>query len=466
MKASSTPTPQNTVRKPQKSLLWVLLLLVFAVGFLIYRVMGTLNQARTNPQLHVSDDLPITPPPNPQNEDTASLRERLLRISQMGTCLSSQESLSRKEWLEFAREAGLSGEPLSAFYALNVWSHVVPSPAFQETLAQVAMQLGLYNYALSIYTPMAQIPEKQFASQLGLSRAYTGLQQNDRAMEILHSLEKTLPATDFTAHMELAIAFEGHGQQAEAIELMRKAHAIAPENSTITRRLAFALYNRQQFPEAKSLLEPLLGKEKEEETARTHILLAKLYHNPLNPHKDLALAESHLLLALPVESQKRDALKSLGELLLEQNRIRPALSIYSQLLALDPNDGATRLQFANAYLRLGDTANGNAQRTIAQPLIEQERRVAELTTRRNQKPTEPQAHLDLGKCYQEQGKITQALSSYQVAYALSNGDAKSEQALKSLYASLNIPFPSYKEMRQIALETLSSAPSKRHIWRE
>ncbi len=465
MKAKTSPAPQKAEQKPQKKLLFVVIFLLFAIGFMVYRITGTLSGSRTNPQLRVSDDLVINTPPLPQTGDITALQERLYKVADRSRALATSETIDRGEWLEFAREAGLAGDTLTAYYALQVGNSMTPNPAVYEPLGHIEVQLCLFNNALGTYTAMAQVPDLRLASQLGLSRAYSGLQQNERAMEILHSVEKTLSPTDFAGHMEVAIALEEHGQQAEAIEPMRKAHTIAPENSTITRRLAFVLHNRQQFAEAQSLLEALLGKEKEEEAARTHLLLAKLFRNPLNTHKDLALAESHLLLALQVESQKRDALKSLGELLLEQNRIRPALALYSQLLILAPNDGSLRLKFANAYLRLGDTANGNAQREIAQVLIEQERRAEGLITLRNQKPMEPQTHLALGKCYREQGKTALALASFQTAYALSQGGKKAEEELKNLYESLKVPLPPYKEMISIAIEPLSSRPVKRHIWR-
>jgi tetratricopeptide (TPR) repeat protein len=461
MKPQTTQTKSQDPLTRRINLISVGIFVLFALGVLVYRVQ---NSLKGTPVLRVEDNLPTSsPPPTAPSKEGQILQNRLQPVLEKGAQLLATEHVP-ETWATFANEAFNAGETLLAYYALKIAAVGAPSASGRgvpasllDPMGQCALRLSLYNEAYSLYDSMISNNTMSPEGLLGLSRAQSGLGKNRDAIITLDRLNIAGFQQYVAMRTQLVGEYEQHGQQAQALQLLTQLYSMMPSNANTARRYAFSLYNRQQFAEAQKVLEGLLDIAKnEEEAAPTHTLLGSVLANPLNPKRDPKMAESHLLIAVRQDSEKRAALKRLGELLMQQERHRAAINIYTNLLQIAPNDPAARMQLATAYQRVGDAPTADAQRKLAKPLLEEQRQEEKLNTARNQTPQDPKSHLALGKALFKHGKFVGAFASFQAAYALSKEGTEAETELTNLYKALNLTPPNYKQWRDRSMEHLNS----------
>lgn len=144
-----------------------------------------------------------------------------------------------------------------------------------------------------------------------------------------------------------SLVAEEQGDQQQALEELRRAHALEPANQEIVRRLGVRLLRTRQVDEAITLLEKATAGEADPELL---YLLGEAFL--LNQRPDAAVAP--LEKAVKVMPQLTPARGALGRAYLQTGRAAEAIPHLEAGLSQD-RDGSLYYQLAQAYQRAGRT---------------------------------------------------------------------------------------------------------------
>ena len=270
-------------------------------------------------------------------------------------------------------------------------------PNLDVLLAMSLAELGKYEAAL----PALQKGFKRTADAalkrstgLQLQRAYTGLQQDDKAVEVALELVRLYPkdpevlyhagrlfgnfaylntvklaevAPDsLWLHLAAGEANEAQGQFETALREYRAAAALAPDKTGIHYRLGRALLARARQDTADTTSEPEALKAFERELALDPTNANAAYEAAEIHRKSAHFDEALKLFAQAVKHYPdfEEALVGSGRTLLSLGKPNEALAPLRQAIALNPNDEVAWFQLAQAQRALGDAAE--QQRALAE----------------------------------------------------------------------------------------------------
>lgn len=153
--------------------------------------------------------------------------------------------------------------------------------------------------------------------------------QHAQAEQMLRNLIATLPGAAYLPTY-LAGVLESDGRIAEARDAFERAVALAPQDHVVRMKYGTFLRRSNQPAEALVQFTAILERTPDDTGALTQAALA---HATLG---QFDAAEEHLQHALQVEPRETNALRVLGLLREQQQRLPEALDYYNQALALDP----------------------------------------------------------------------------------------------------------------------------------
>lgn len=220
--------------------------------------------------------------------------------------------------------------------------------------------------ALDLYASASQKAPKEVAYVLAQAETLVALDRESDALNLLQSSQKTFEnSSEVRAAMGHVLVRQR--RHAEAVDMLRQAVMLAPDDEGLRETLAKSLYSAAKYPEALENIERLLRSEKFKNRADLHTLAG----------------ECQLALGRPMDAR----------------------ASFETASTLQPANVNFTLNLAKAALEVNDT------------------RRAEIAVRRALAlaPTHPQANLLMGYVRMEQNKLPEALAAFRRA---SDADAR------------------------------------------
>ncbi len=428
-----------------KRLLPLLLVLGVILVAVWVRLRSSPRSVPTDSLLRLSDTLSAPTPPDSPKNDLPHLQEHLATLREIWTNEVGEgeaESLWREGEVTYrAGDIYSARVILENLRSRKLSSMLSPQQAVQmeQRLGQANLELGRYASALQVYQTLLNRQPNNISAMIGLNRAYRGLNRNAEAIKVLQSAASALVSQEPKPGLLLASELQQYLQNEQALQLLETLHHNTPDDHDVTLKLAFAYYNQQQFDKAEALYTALLATQKED--AKMYRDYAILLANPLYIKRDLAKAEHYFLKALQRESGDVGIMERLGSLMMEQERYRHAIYVYSNLLTGVPDSAGARLALANAYARSGDTENARRQQEIAKPLAERDQQEERLKTMVSRQLANEEAQLNLVHHYLQNGQYTRAYQQLQIALAHCRDKGNVVRELKSLLDKMGLPLP-------------------------
>jgi tetratricopeptide (TPR) repeat protein len=256
-------------------------------------------------------------------------------------------------------------------------------PKIDLLLAMSLCELGQYEEALPALKKgfkSAVDPDLKRSSGLQLQRAYTGLQQDDKAVAVALELTQLYPndaevlyhagrlfanfaylstvklaqvAPDSVwLHLAAGEAYESQGQIDSAVREYKEVLTIDPYRTGIHFRLGRVLLVRAPTDagvEAGALKEFELELQLDSTNANAAYEIGELHRK----YGQLERADEFFTRAVTAYPDFEEALVGLGRTLVALGKPELALSHLRKAVALNPNDDVAYYQIARAYLALG-----------------------------------------------------------------------------------------------------------------
>lgn len=437
-KSQTNRSQPQASRTTSAKLVWAVLFVLGAVGFLTYRAASTLKSLHTPALLHLGDDVTLGTPPALPADDSATLGERLRHVSELQALAQSAPG-DPAAWAKTAQAAMRSGDYLTARAAFQKVLHLNAAAPLDlcDALGQCQAQLGLRAEAQQTYLNLLSRFPHSAEAYIGLSRAQASFGQK---VESLNTLARATQAMrTIPDRLHIAHEYELRGDLAHALAEAQSVLKTTPDDPLAMVMTGHLLFQLVRLSEARQVLEKLITAHPEDNKAR--YTLAEILDNPMTLKRNRAMAE-HILLDI-VQHDPNDSrpYTKLGALYLEQGHSRQAAYIYIRLLELTPDSALARLQLSQAYNKLGDTKSAQEQREIAQRLLARDREEAQLQAETGRQPADGLARLKLAQHYLKAGQFVNALPALQAAYCLAPGNQDVQKELKELYRTLPVPLP-------------------------
>lgn len=422
-------------------------LLVFALFILVGMNVTSYMKGRqvqsappTLNLLRIEETMTTPAPPDPPADDTARLRERLSRLTEIW---SSKLTESPETITGYAEIALKSGDMLSARGILGGLGsrseNTAAPPKAQEMLGQCLLELVKYASALQVYESLLRQNPAYTPATIGVSRAYRGMEKNAEAVKALSAAAASLSPGDAQGGLALAAELQKSLQNTQALTLLEMLYQKETQNSVLALTYAFALYNQQRFDDAEKIVGVWLKQTPED--SRVNLYYGILLANPLYKQRDPALAEHYLLKALQLKPGDVNIMGRLGSMMMEQERYHAAIYVYSNLLTAVPDSSGARLQLANAYSRSGDVENAQKQKEIARRLVERDSEEERLNITVSHSPTDYRSHFALARHYLQYGQLSGAYFQLQIALVHSRNSAEVKTELNKLFEKIGLPLP-------------------------
>ena len=202
--------------------------------------------------------------------------------------------------------------------------------------AQVAKFTGDVEAQVEALNAVIKRDKNSHAAYHELSKAY--LSNANYEMAEKHALKATqLGTQNEWYHLNLAEIYEQRNKPTKAIDSYRKLQNISPQNPVIYHRLALLQLQIGQDNEAAATLEALQKKDGiDEETSRR---IFDIYRNSGQEKK----AISTLQQLIAANAGNARLMGNLASYYMETNRTEEALSLYEDILKVDPNHPAATI---------------------------------------------------------------------------------------------------------------------------
>jgi tetratricopeptide (TPR) repeat protein/ADP-heptose:LPS heptosyltransferase len=220
-------------------------------------------------------------------------------------------------------------------------------------------------------------------------------QRFDEGMTVAIALTERYPSNSF-AWKALGACLTSTGREAEAIEPMRKAAALNPDDLEAHLNLALALKNQDRMTEAEHSYRQIVRLQPDHVDAHTN--LGRI----LSDQGLFAAAENSYRRALELKPDRFRLHGNLGNVLKAQGRLDEAENSYRRALALKPD-------YLHAYFNLGIALQDRGRLDEAEHCY---RKVIDL------KADHVQAYINLGTVLTEQGRLADAEQSNRRALEL------------------------------------------------
>jgi tetratricopeptide (TPR) repeat protein len=338
-----------------------------------------------------------------------------------------------------------AGDNLTALKALKSidQTQLEASPEALEALGSCLTSLAKHREAIDVYKRCVELNPTALAGFVGLSNAYQAIGRRADSAAALDTALSALQSTDVGGLMKLSAVYSERFDTTQALQAATRALAAAPHDSGVVVSVAQLQYKLRNPVEARKLA--IRALELAPQNALAHRLLGDLAVNNPSPGEGVAAAEDHYLRSLQSAPTDTKCLAALASLYLSQQRYRQAVYIALTWVAADPNSGPARMLLSKAYQGSGDTVGASSQQAIAQRLLAQQRTVEQLTTFRNQRPSDARVRVHLAQALRASGMWSAALQEAQAAACLQpdSAEARSELALICRAAGLPVPTPAH-----------------------
>lgn len=411
-----------------------------ALAFLGMRLSQSLRLIRAPVLRHLSDQAVLLPIPPPVPGSPEEVRRAWAAIDPFRPGVRYQ-SKDPGDWLALARQARVAGDFVTARTAYMRALQASPRCDLQayDELGEVDLALGLLREALATYRKLEAQAPSEAVGYIGESRTLLAMGRDAEGRLALERGSRHLAPGNVPGHLGLSVLFDGELQFSAAFREAELARAAAPRDPNVLLSLATLYRKHHRLAEARSLATQVV--QMLPDAPEGHRVLAEALDDAADPHRDRALAESHYLEALDRDPHDQKALEELGKLYLEENRLRPALYVYTLLLRERPNDGQARLVIAQGYDRLGDRRTAGAQRVLGYRLAALGNQETALIAAREQDPQDARRRIRLADLLMQEGRYREGLVELEAAFCLRPASPEVRQLLAGTFRKLSIPLP-------------------------
>jgi tetratricopeptide (TPR) repeat protein len=319
--------------------------------------------------------------------------------------------------------------------ALDLLDKLPPSgltPQSQFVLGVKLAGADLFQNAVPYLLAVREAQPDSYDAAFDLALCYLNLKQYPQAIELLRPLPNRGPETAEVYNV-LAEAYEGNGETQKAVDSLRKAIALAPDDENNYLDFAALCLDHQDFPAGLQVLNVGLGIHPKSD--RLFFERALLYAT----EDKFELAEKDFQHAAVLAPDSDSSYRGLGRLYLETGNAAQAIETLRKRLREKPGDADLLYLLGEALVQSGahpvDAAYQEAQSAF-------ERSV-------KLDPNQCLPRVSLGKMYLENDRVTDAVAQLEQARTINPKE-------KSTYWQLAVAYRRLGETDQqkIALSTL------------
>lgn len=302
-------------------------------------------------------------------------------------------------------------------------------PRLQFRIGLLLAQHQLFEQAI----PFFQALPNSYDASLNLATCYLETQRYPQAIQTLQSLANGGRETAETDNL-LAEAYEKNNQIQEAIDALRQATLLAPEDEDNYFDLASLCINHDAYDLGLEIIE--VGLRHRPNSPR--LILERGLLEAMQNHFDLA--ERDFQLSSSLSPEKNFAYVGLGLSYMEEGNLPEALKILRQRIKRKPDDATLQYLLGEGLLRSGaspgEAAFAEAKAALGKSLA--------------LNPKSASAHIAFAKLLLKQGGVERAVVHLETARAL-------DPKLKAAYSQLAIAYrrQGKPEQAKAMLATLS-----------
>lgn len=211
-----------------------------------------------------------------------------------------------------------------------------------------------------------------------------------------------------------------------AIQAYQEALKCDPTNTEARLKLAKIYLDQLQVEAAAALFEQCLAQEGTSQEALLGMADCKRRLGEHSKAKSLL----HDVLVLDLEPyQAAEALGTLAKLAQEEGLNAQAVHLFSQSVALNPNDFSNRLAYAAALLQVGQKTAAEAERKTARAMSERHNRLENVIRKVTQRPLDADLRVEAGSILLEQGMPAAGIMWLETALQIDPEHPAANQAL-------------------------------------
>jgi len=257
---------------------------------------------------------------------------------------------------------------------LTYWSQEFNSGAklFNQALEQQGEERQeLMRQAVNDFETAVQVMPSKPETYGTLATAYLILEDYDRAEETFETALQQQPE-NYTLLFNYGRMQSERGITEQAIDLLERAHEVAPDSSTQSTQLLANLYIQEdRMAEASDMMDEAIAENPE--VANLHFNKAMILINMAQSIEEddseqaqeyYEEATASMENAIEINPDDAEALERAGELYQELERWEQAVGAFEQALELNPNDAQLMRKLAISVYRTGD--NERAQELLNQ----------------------------------------------------------------------------------------------------
>jgi tetratricopeptide (TPR) repeat protein len=341
-----------------------------------------------------------------------------------------QSSLLRCMWLATLFFCGPVGLAQQASPSEAPSAQPAPAPVPEFAQSRKLMQQGKVDEAIAELQALETSAPDTKGLDLEIGTAYYKKSDYPKAIEYLKKAAKVDPNNGEASQL-LGLSYYLGGHPAEAIPLLEKVQGWYPRaNVDASYILGICYIQTKDYPQARKAFAKMF--DVPPDSAASYLFTARmLLRQEFDP-----VAEEYALKATTLDPRLPLAHSLLGELYLYKSRVPEAIAEFQKELAINPGNAATYYKLADAYSRIQkfEEAERLLQRSIwldatsTGPYIlmgkvlekkgEFELAVRTLQRAATMDPNNPTTHHLLGQAYRDMGKKEEAESELKLAEQL------------------------------------------------
>jgi tetratricopeptide (TPR) repeat protein len=311
------------------------------------------------------------------------------------------------------------GKSQNAIEVLPYASPAQLDPDLQFLLGVKLAGAGLSDSAVPYLLAATQHPGSSGNAAFDLAVCYLNLKRYEDAVGVLSAARSAGHETSELDNL-LAEALEDHHQTQKAIDALRRAIALSPDDENNYLDFASICIDHQDYPAAQKVLD--IGLKIHPASDRLLFERGILYAMQDNFH----LAEEDFKQATALSPDKNSNYKGLGILYLESGNAAQAVDTLKRRLQQKPNDPDMLYLLGEALLRSG-AQSGTPAYNEAQVSFEK-------SVRLDPKACLP--HVSLGKMYLDEERTAEAVAQFEQARAADPNEKSTYWQLATAYRKL------------------------------